>query len=63
LRLDELFWVRVPGPLAQAIALRAFGAFLPPAEAGLGSFWFAYPALKCWAIIKRPLRGRNHLSR
>jgi len=31
---------------------------LSPVSRALGSFIDAYPALKCWAIFKRPLRGR-----
>jgi ABC-type uncharacterized transport system permease subunit len=26
---------------------------------GSGSEMFEYPALKCWAIVSRPLRGRS----
>lgn len=36
---------RVPGPMAQAITSRAFGAFLSPAKAGSGRGWGCVPGV------------------
>ena len=44
--------------------MRLHGTFLSPAKAGSDNLIFdAYPALKCWATIKRPLtRTRSDCS-
>lgn len=39
-----IYLIGVPGPLVQAIAFRAVGVFLPPANAGFGFVFMAYPS-------------------